>query len=90
VPQGFSTPFPFVALTANVCGANLIIRNSQNGATQSTTVLDLGPSTNRPYWNDGNIPSIGGCISDSLADQLGVSYGCNPNVGQGSVVWRFQ
>jgi hypothetical protein len=89
-PGGFSSPFPFIALTDNACGAGVTIKNTSNGVTQSTTVLDLGPTTGNAYWNSGNIPSIGGCISDSLADSLGVPYGCNPNRGQGSVIWRFQ
>lgn len=90
VTGGFPSPSPFISLTANVCGANVRIRNTANGVTFSTTVLDLGPTTGNAYWNTGNIPTIGGCITDSLADSLGVSYGCNPNVGQGSVLWRFQ
>jgi hypothetical protein len=92
VTQGFSSPFPFVALTADVCGANILIKNRDitSAPIVATTVLDVGPSTNSPYWNTGSIPSLGGCISDSLATQLGVSFGCNPNVGQGNMLWRFQ
>lgn len=88
---GFSQPTSFVALTANACNSALMIRNTVNGSTQSTSVKDVGPTTNNPYWNTGNLPTIGGCITDVLADALGVSNGCNPGpFGQATVIWRFQ
>jgi hypothetical protein len=87
---GLSVPTEFIALTSNACNSAVIVRNTANGASQSTTVHDVGPTTGNAYWHTGSIPSIGGCVSDKLADTLGVSYGCNPNVGQASVLWRFQ
>src|SRR5437868_12273197 len=76
VSGGFSAPTEFIALTSNACGHAVTIKNTANGILRDTTVQDLGPSTGNAYWNTGMIPSIGGCISDSLADFLGVSYGC--------------
>jgi hypothetical protein len=87
---GFSQPTSFVALTGTgVCNKSVRIRNTDNGSAQTTTVQDFGP-TNSPYWNTGNIPTTGGCITEVLANALGVPNGCSPGpVGRANVIWRF-
>jgi hypothetical protein len=92
---GFSQPTAFVALTTRateVCDRAVLIRNRDSGTTQATTVQDVGPRTNDPYWNTGTIPVLGGCVSDRLADNLGVPNGCRGTTpfGRASVLWRFQ
>jgi hypothetical protein len=62
--------------------------------SQTTTVKDIGPPPlNNAYWSTGTIPIIGGCISDALANALGVSNGCGADgtpFGEATVLWRFQ
>jgi hypothetical protein len=88
---GFSQPTSFVALTATgVCNESVRIRKNTGGGIQITSVKDVGPTTNNPYWTTGNIPGTAGCITDVLADALGVSHGCSPaNFGRANVIWRF-
>ena len=86
---GFSQQTKFVALTASTCDTSLIIINGQN--SEVAQVKDVGPQTNNSYWTTGNFPTIGGCITDVLADALGVQNGCNPGpFGQANILWRFQ
>jgi len=89
---GFSQPTAFIALPkSGLCNSGVKVINTANNSSTTTTVQDAGPfSTNNAYWQTGNIPTIAGCITDKLADTLGVSYQCNPNSGQGSILWRFQ
>lgn len=91
--SGFPSPTPFLALTtssASVCGRSVQV--NANGITVTTTVQDKGPVLDRPYWNDGNIPAIGGCVSDALMDQLGIANGCTAGglpFGRADIRWRF-
>jgi hypothetical protein len=94
VPSGFSQRTEFIALTARVCNRSVWVSYTGPGGSsvsKLTTVQDVGPTTNNPYWNTGNIPGTAGCLSDLLADELGVPNGCNPGpFGRASVLWRFQ
>lgn len=87
IPNGLSQRTAFVALTATrLCSRGVLVRNPSNGITQSTAVQDVGPRTNDPCWNTGNVPifdpnnrtaTLGGCLSERLADSLGVANGCS-------------
>jgi len=96
VSSGFAQPTSFIALTARVCNSSVIVRfanpSTQVTTTRTTTVQDVGPQTNNAYWNTGSIPSIGGCLSEVLATDLGVDNGCRGTTpyGHGTVLWRFQ
>jgi hypothetical protein len=91
-PSGYSSLTNFIALT-NKDSTNLYNRAvtvAYNGFTSSTIVGDAGPTLNNPYWNTGSIPSMGGCLSDQLMTNLGISHGCNPGpYGQATIYWRF-
>lgn len=86
-PAGPSQPLPFIALTASACDSNVRIVAGRNSSVAVTTVKDRGPTTNNPYWLNGNRPSTGGCMTDALFDQLGLPYSCNS--GREQVYWRF-
>lgn len=96
--SGLSQPAAFVSLTSTgLCNSGIIVANPSNGMIQSTTVREVGPRTSDAYWNTGSIPvfnpnnrpaTLGGCLSDVLMTNLGVSNGCNS--GEAEVVWRFQ
>jgi len=101
-PSGYTTKTAFLAVTnsdkANLFNQAVTVRV---GASRSTAFIgDAGPVLNSPYWNTGNVPiysgttsTKGGCLSDLLATNLGVSNGCNsqgvPFGGPVTVVWRF-
>ncbi len=88
--SGFESPTSFISLTdSSACGAGVRVVNSETGAFGGTNVSDLGPTTNNKYWLTGNMPDMGGCLSDNLANLIGVDNGCNPNHGEGFVHWRF-
>lgn len=96
---GFSSPTAFVAITeSGLCGKGIVLEASGGGGWSSfntTTIQDCGPAAgggcSNPYWFTGNIPTMGGCLSDALATQLGIANGCNPGpYGQATVTWRFQ
>jgi hypothetical protein len=87
---GFPQQTEFMAVTSNTaCNKNVKIYVPSTQRSKSSVVKDVGPSTNNTYWLTGNMPSIGGCLTDILMDSLGVSNGCNPNHGQASILWRF-
>ncbi len=88
-PNGFSQPTEFISLTANACGSQVRIFNPANSRGSTSSVRDLGPTTNNAYWLTGNRPAIGGCLTEVLMDSLGIANGCNPNHGQATVLWRF-
>jgi hypothetical protein len=59
-----------------------------------TSKSDVGAT--RDYWLTGSVPSLGGCISDLLASDLGYANygcggtgGCTPYGGPINVYWRF-
>src|SRR5207245_5778833 len=62
------------------------------GASKAVTFIgDAGPTLGNPYWNTGAPPAIGGCLSDQLATNLGVSNGCTSGgtpFGQATVLLR--
>jgi hypothetical protein len=102
---GFSSPTAFVAITqSGLCGTGIVLQ--AGGGQASTTIQDCGPTAgggcSNPYWFNGNIPSIGGCMTDLLYQNLGLgnlgctSSGCSnacvngaPNVTKPAVYWRF-
>jgi hypothetical protein len=86
----YAEPTEFMALTANACHSNIRVVNPANGNAESTAAEDVGPTTNNAYWTSGTMPNLGGCVTDALADTLGISHGCNPNHGQATVYWRFE
>lgn len=94
--SGFSSPTSFVAVTeSGLCGTGILIETSSGGSLTATTIQDCGPASgggcSNPYWFTGSIPTMGGCLSDSLATHLGIANGCNPGpYGQATVLWRFQ
>lgn len=94
---GFPNKTEFVGLTSRVCGSGLLVKamtGSGWSATSSTTVEECGPipGCTDNYWNTGAVPSSGGCLSDLLATNLGISNGCNGSTpfGRAAVLWRFQ
>jgi hypothetical protein len=94
-PQGYSSQTAFVALPyAGLCGTGIVLEASHGSSWSfltSTTVGDIGPgSKTDDYWFTGGIPTMGGCLSDLLASNTGISKGCNPGpYGQATVLWRF-
>jgi hypothetical protein len=91
--NGYSAPTAFVAVTAsdrtNLYNNTVTVRY---GSARATTFIgDAGPTLGNYYWNTGTPPSIGGCLSDLLATNLGVSNGCSGSTPYGSatVFWRF-
>jgi len=88
----FKQKAEFIALPAtHVCHKAVLVRNAAKLVTRPTTIEDVGPTTKNPYWNTGSIPSRAGCITDLLADVLGVKNGCNPGpYGHATILWRFQ
>jgi len=87
----FKQQAEFIALPATgVCRASVLVRNPAKGVSRQTTVEDVGPTLKNRYWNTGSIPSRAGCITDQLADSLGVKNGCSPGpFGHATVLWRF-
>lgn len=95
VPSGLPPNSVFVALpSTGLCSKRIYISTSYTGPFRNPQVLDVGPwRTNDPYWNTGNYGTYPADIdiSDGLATQLGISYGCNGNTpwGGANVLWRF-
>ncbi|AAM23709.1 hypothetical protein M2349_001937 [Caldanaerobacter subterraneus subsp. tengcongensis MB4] len=95
VPNGLPPNSIFVALPATgLCNKSIYISTSSTGTFKKSQILDVGPwRTNDPYWNTGNygIYRADIDISDGLATQLGIPYGCNGSTPWGGayVLWRF-
>ena len=93
-PSGYSSPTAFLAVTqssrSTLFNTTVSVRV---GASKAVTFIgDAGPTLGNPYWNTGAPPAIGGCLSDQLATNLGVSNGCTSGgtpFGQATVLWRF-
>jgi len=87
---GFAQQTEFMAVTSNTaCNKNVKIWVPSTGRGSTSAIKDVGPSTNNTYWLSGDMPTIGGCLTEVLMTNLGVSNGCNPNHGQASILWRF-
>jgi len=99
-PAGWSQPTAFVALTQSssaLDGAMVTVRSG--GSRQVAFVGDAGPVLNNPYWNTGVVPVFdgtnnstkGGCLTDVLMTNLGISNGCKGTIafGRSLIVWRF-
>lgn len=96
VPNGLPANSKFVALPATgLCNKSVYISRFSSGTFLSAPVRDVGPfRTSDPYWNTGNYPTSYNAdidISDGLATDLGISYGCNGTTpyGGSNVLWRF-
>ena len=96
-PNGFASPAQFVAVTqSGLCNRGIVLKAQQPGgawASAATTIQDCGPRTcSNPYWSTGTVPTVGGCLTDLLATNLGIPNGCNGSVpfGTATIQWRFQ
>jgi hypothetical protein len=97
-PSGLPQNSKFIAITqSGLCnkGIRVEARPPSGGSWSSltsTTIQDCGPASgggcSNPYWFNGNIPTMGGCLSDALMGALGISHTCS--TGQATVLWRFQ
>lgn len=86
----------FVALpSTGLCNKNIYISKTSTGSFLTAPVKDVGPfRTSDAYWNTGDYPTGYNAdidISDGLATDLGISYGCNGKApwGGSNVLWRF-
>jgi len=95
-PSGLPEDSVFVALPSTTvpCNTNVIV---DYAGTQVTAPLkDRGPMTvSDAYWNDDGLPQFPSRaidLSDGLASDLGMSWGCSGSTpyGGGTVKWRFQ
>lgn len=96
VPGGLPPDSVFVALPSTTvpCNTGVIVKYGDN--SQTAPLKDRGPkTTSDAYWNDDGLPEYPGHaidLSDGLASDLGISYGCNGSTpyGGGNVKWRFE
>ncbi len=96
-PNSVFIALPYVA-SQSPCFLSIRITTttSASGPLVQTTVHDRGPVLDNNYWNTGNYMLVNngrwGCVSDGLADLLGIPHGCGPDghaFGDSPVYWRF-
>jgi hypothetical protein len=96
VEEGLPPDSVFVALPSTTVSCDTQVIVKYGGNTETAPLKDRGPkTTSDAYWNDDGIPAFPNRaidLSDGLADDLGMSYGCNGDspFGGGTVKWRFQ